>query len=82
MLQSKYITIKTKEGTTLRLYKEKDKKPILHSSNGPAIKYPKSLKKQNEYYVYGIKYTKGRWLEIKESSKIDSMLTDVKLENS
>lgn len=80
MTQNSFKTIRTLEGITLKLYREEGKNPILHSLDGPAIKYPKGMKRPDEYYIYGIPYTKKRWEETKESSKVAYMYIDPKLE--
>lgn len=67
----RYRTFKTPEGTQISTYQaEGSKNPTFHSLDGPAIKYPKSMKKPDEYYIYGIKYTKERWLELKNDVKV------------
>jgi len=38
----------------------------LHSSEGPALVFPKEMKRKDEYYLYGIQYTKDAWLEVKK----------------
>jgi hypothetical protein len=35
----------------------------LHSWEEAALQYPKDMKKKDEYYLYGIQYTKDEWLE-------------------
>ena len=35
----------------------------LHSWDEAALQYPKDMKKKDEYYLYGIQYTKDEWLE-------------------
>lgn len=80
MSQSSFKTIRTPEGITLHLYLEEGKNPVPHSIDGPAIKYPKSIKKQDEYFIYGIAYTKAKWEEAKEGSKVTYMPIDPKLE--
>ena len=40
----------------------------LHSWEGPAVQYPKEMKKKDEYYVYGIQHTKDQWLEAKRDT--------------
>lgn len=52
--------IKTADGTIMHLWGKS-----LHSWEGPAL-IPKNNKKLEEYYVYGIKYTKDKWLEAKK----------------
>ena len=37
----------------------------LHSITEAAIQYPKEMKLKNEYYLYGIQYTKDDWQEVK-----------------
>jgi len=37
----------------------------LHSLEHAALVYPKETKLKPEYYVFGIKYEKEKWLEIK-----------------
>ena len=36
---------------------------VLHSWDSPALKYPKGSKQKDEYYIYGIQYSKEDWLE-------------------
>lgn len=80
MSQSSFKTIRTPEGIILEIYKEESKNPVPHSLDGPAIKYPKAMKRPDEYYIYGIRYTKDKWKEAKESSKVTYMPIDPKLE--
>jgi hypothetical protein len=55
MTQSEFKTIKTPDGVVLHVYKEPGKNSVPHSTDGPAIKYPKAMKKADEYFIYGIK---------------------------
>lgn len=80
MSQNTFKTIRTPEGIVLEIYVEEGRNPVPHSFDGPAIKYPKNMKRQDEYYVYGIRYTKAKWEETKESSKVTYMPIDPKLE--
>ena len=41
----------------------------LHSWEGPALKYPKEAGKKPEYYIYGIQYSKEKWLELKNGGE-------------
>jgi len=56
-------TIKTTDDRTITYFNG-----VLHSWEGPAIKYGSSYKKKDEYYVYGIQYTKDQWLEAKRDT--------------
>lgn len=38
----------------------------LHNWDGPSIKYPKNIKKKNEYHLYGIPYSKEDWMELRK----------------
>lgn len=40
----------------------------LHSWENAAIQYPKDMKKKDEYYLYGMQYTKDEWLEQKRDT--------------
>lgn len=80
MSQSSFRTMKTLDGIVLELYKEDGKNAVPHSMDGPAIKYPKSMKRADEYFIYGIQYTKERWEEARDSSKVSYMPIDPKLE--
>jgi hypothetical protein len=40
----------------------------LHSWEGPALVFPKDMKKKDEYYLYGMQYTKDEWLEQKRDT--------------
>jgi len=79
MEQSVFKTIKTPDGIVLHTYKEPGKTAVPHSLEGPAIKYPKSMKKQDEYFIYGVKYSKDSWLEAKNVTKVDYMPIDPNL---
>ena len=59
-----YRTIKTIEGTTIHVYE--DDKGIVkpHCATGPAILYSKEENKQDEYYIFGVKQTYDKWLEL------------------
>jgi len=56
-------TIKSPDGIIRTIFDGK-----LHNSEGPAIVYPKDMKMKNEYYLYGIQYTKDAWQEVKHDS--------------
>jgi hypothetical protein len=59
-----YRTIRTIEGIVFHLY-EDDKGVIRpHSTKGPAVEYPKSEAKPDEYFIFGIKYDYDKWLEL------------------
>jgi hypothetical protein len=51
--------IKPEDGTIAYAWDGK-----LHNWEGPAL-YPEGNKKQGEYFLYGIPYTKEEWQEIK-----------------
>lgn len=80
MTHSQFKTIKTPEGVVLHTYKEPGKNAVPHSLDGPAIKYPKSMKKADEYFIYGIKYSRDKWMEAKEITKVTYMPIDPNLE--
>lgn len=61
---SSYTTMRTTEGIVFHLYTDQDGKTKPHSHTGPAILYPKGINKPDEYYLYGIKYTYDKWLEL------------------
>lgn len=69
---NRYKTFKTPEGVQVSTFQPSGQKPQLHSLDGPALKYPKSMKKQDEYIIYGTPYTKDRWLELKNDFKVTS----------
>lgn len=37
----------------------------LHNWEGPAVIYPKEMKKKDEYYLYGLRKSKDEWKEAK-----------------
>ncbi len=39
----------------------------LHSWDGPALRFPKELKQKDEYYIYGIHYTKEQWDDMRKN---------------
>lgn len=51
-------TIKTTDDRTITYFNG-----VLHSWEGPAIKYGSSYKKKDEYYLYGFKKSKDEWTE-------------------
>lgn len=53
--------IKSPDGVVRIIFDNK-----LHSSEEAALQYPKDMKKKDEYYLYGIQYTKDAWLEVKK----------------
>lgn len=59
-----YRTIKTIEGITIHVYEDDNGMVKPHSVTGPAILYSKAQAKQDEYYLYGIKYEYAKWLEL------------------
>lgn len=72
-------TFKTPEGLKISVFEEPNKKAVFHSENGPAIKYPKAMKKEDEYYLYGIKFTKEEWLAKLEDVKVTYIPIDIEL---
>lgn len=68
-----YRTIKTKDGTEIDTFEGK-----IHSWSKPAIRHPKSLKKPDEYYIYGFKKTKEEWKESKKQWKGTSFTSEIK----
>ena len=80
MAGNMYRTLKSPDGVILHAFIEPGKPAVPHSLDGPAIRYPKSLKKQDEYYIYGIKYSKDRWLELKNDSKVTYVPIDPNLQ--
>jgi len=52
--------ITTPEGVKITFFDNK-----FHNWNGPAIKYPRSENKPDEYYLYGFEYDKETWLEFR-----------------
>lgn len=64
---SSFKTMTTVDGITFHLYE--DEKGIIkpHSMIGPAIIYPKSILKPDEYYIYGVKHDFDKWLELSRS---------------
>lgn len=80
MTHTTFKTIKTPEGVVLHVFTEPGKNAKPHSLEGPAIKYPKSMKRVDEYFIYGIKYTKTQWEELKETTKVTFMPIDPNLE--
>ena len=39
----------------------------IHSWEGPALIFPKEMKKKDEYYIYGIQYTKEQWEDFRKN---------------
>jgi len=54
-------SITTPDGITISFFDNK-----LHNWNGPALKYPSSMKKKAEYYLYGIQQTREDWMEFRK----------------
>jgi hypothetical protein len=59
-----YRTVKTIEGTTIHIYEDEKGATKPHCATGPAILYGKGQNKQDEYYLFGVKYDYDRWLEL------------------
>lgn len=59
-----YRTIKTIEGIVFQVYEDDKGVVKAHSTKGPAVQYPKSEAKPDEYYIFGIKYDYDKWLEL------------------
>jgi hypothetical protein len=59
-----YRTIKTIEGTTIHIYEDEKGAIKPHCATGPAILYGKGQNKQDEYYLFGVKYDYDKWLEL------------------
>ena len=67
------ITIK--DGTIMHLWGKK-----LHNWEGPAV-IPQGNKKLEEYYIFGIKYSKDKWaLAKKEQSGLPFYKSSMKLD--
>jgi hypothetical protein len=82
MSKGLFKTFKTPDGIQISTFCEPDKKPVFHSLDGPAMRYPKAMKKVDEYYIYGIKYTKTKWEEAKDDAKVKYVPIDPKLEGT
>lgn len=59
-----FRTLKSVDGTVIHLIEEEGRNPRPHNITGPAMIYPAESKKSDEYYLYGIKYQKEKWLEL------------------
>ena len=62
--QSNYRTVKTVEGITIHLFEDDSGRYKPHCVTGPAMIYPKSESKSDEYYLYGVNYDYDKWLEL------------------
>lgn len=62
--ESNYRTINTVDGITIHLFEDDSGNYKPHCATGPAMIYSKSHSKPDEYYLYGIKYTYDKWLEL------------------
>lgn len=62
MSKNEFITkrLKSPDGIIRIIFDSK-----LHSWDEPALQYPKEMRKKDEYYLYGIQYTKDQWIEQK-----------------
>lgn len=78
-MEGTFKTLRTVEGTVMHLFCQPGKNPVPHSIDGPAIKYPKSAKRSDEYFIYGVKYSKDKWLEAKNDVKVTYMPLDPNL---
>jgi hypothetical protein len=54
-------TITSTDGRTITYFDGK-----LHNWDGPALKYSKTEKKKDEYYLYGFQLTKDEWVEARK----------------
>ena len=61
--------IKTACGKTISYFLEEGKTARMHSTEGPALIYSKEENKASEYYIYGIKYSKSKWLDLVNQQK-------------
>jgi|GEM_PF-2424799 len=59
-----YRTINTIEGIIFHVYEDDRGIVKPHSTKGPAVEYPKSEAKSDEYFIFGIKYDYDKWLEL------------------
>ena len=57
----KLRTLKSPDGRVITYFDGK-----LHNWDGPALKPPKGTKQKDEYYLYGIPYTKDEWIEARK----------------
>lgn len=62
-------TIKTACGHTIEVIDIPGRNLLPHSITGPAFIYPD---KKEEYYIYGIKYSKADWISLVKPPKIRS----------
>lgn len=73
-------TIKTACGKTITYIQQPEEVGKIHSTEGPAIIYPKEELKAAEYYLYGIKYSKLEWQSLLSQQKVpasgEAMLFD------
>jgi len=79
-MEEAFKTIKTPDGVVLHTYTAPGKKPVPHSLDGPAIKYPKDSKRKDEYFIFGVAYSKDKWTELKDDSKVTYIPIDPRLE--
>lgn len=59
-----YRTIHTIEGITMHIFEDDKGVTKPHCATGPAILYSKKQRKQDEYYIFGVKYDYDKWLEL------------------
>jgi len=73
-------TINTTCGKTVSYFQQEGEVAKMHSMEGPALIYSKEEGKAPEYYLFGIKYSKGRWRELVNQHKavpiVDAMKFD------
>lgn len=62
-------TMKTVCGKTITYFQEPGQTAKAHSLEGPAVIYPESDKQPDEYYIYGIKYSKTKWQDLVNQHK-------------
>jgi hypothetical protein len=62
-------TMKTVCGKTISYFQEPGEVAKAHSLEGPAVIHSESDNLADEYYIYGIKYTKTRWQELVNQHK-------------
>lgn len=59
---AKEQVLKKEDGTTAYILDGK-----LHSWEHASLVFPKALKQKDEYYIYGIHYTKEQWEEMRKN---------------
>lgn len=72
-----FRTIRTVEGHVIHVYQDEEGKVKPHSFTEPAMQFAKGDGRSDEYYIFGIKYSYDKWLELSRSVRRSEVKEDL-----